>query len=319
MNTPRINPNDPKWTAYVLGELDEADRASVERLLEASAEARALVNELKASASALDDALASESPDLLTAAQRAAVSDAADASRARWFAHATPQLLTRWRWGLGAAAAAIIVAAVVPMHRDQRTPAVRAGGSVPTERGVTTPRPSSQIVGLQPIDRQVTSATGKSPEASANPPAVAAAPTLTFDQAQAPNGGLAAISVSGALGESEIGSPTINVIPEAPAVDVQNSRLQQLTPVPQGQLGQIGQQRGAGGRGGGGGSGSAANQGRVITGIGGGVYEVPSAPAAAPPPPSFSGAVDAVSRSDGSFPGTPRPTGAESYARVAEN
>ena len=90
MSTPRINPNDPKWTAYVLGELDEADRASVERLLEASAEARALVNELKVAASALDDAFlvvsgfsptlqTSESPELLTAAQRAAVRDAADA------------------------------------------------------------------------------------------------------------------------------------------------------------------------------------------------------------------------------------------------
>ena len=99
MNTPRINPNDPKWTAYVLGELDEADRASVERLLEASAEARALVNELKMSASALDDALTSESPELLTAAQRAAVRDAADAGRARWFAHVQPQLRTRWSLG----------------------------------------------------------------------------------------------------------------------------------------------------------------------------------------------------------------------------
>ncbi len=52
MSTPRINPNDPKWTAYVLDELDEADCAAVERLLETSAEARALVNELKVAASA---------------------------------------------------------------------------------------------------------------------------------------------------------------------------------------------------------------------------------------------------------------------------
>jgi len=52
----RVNPNDPKWTAYVLGELDEADRASVERLLETSPEARALVNELKTEIeSALDE------------------------------------------------------------------------------------------------------------------------------------------------------------------------------------------------------------------------------------------------------------------------
>ena len=123
MSTPRINPNDPKWTAYVLGELDEADRASVERLLESSAEARALVNELKVSASALDDALTSDQPDLLTAAQRAAVHDAADAGRARWFAHVQPLLRTRWGWGLGAAAAAVIVAAVVQMRPEPQTPA----------------------------------------------------------------------------------------------------------------------------------------------------------------------------------------------------
>ena len=50
MNTPRnpnlnpvINPEDPKWTAYVLGELDDAERAEIERLVEISEEARALV------------------------------------------------------------------------------------------------------------------------------------------------------------------------------------------------------------------------------------------------------------------------------------
>src|SRR6187401_2064123 len=139
MSTPRINPNDPKWTAYVLGELDEADRAAVERLLETSAEARALVNELKVAASALDDAFVesgfsrtlqtSESPELLTAAQRAAVRDAADAGRERWFAH-VPRLRTRWTLGLGAAAAAVIVAAVVRMPSEPRAPAVRAGGDI---------------------------------------------------------------------------------------------------------------------------------------------------------------------------------------------
>ena len=110
MNTPLVNPNDPKWTAYVLGELDEADRASVERLLETSPEARALVNELKETASVLNEALTSESPELvLTAAQRAAVRNAAGAGRERWFA----PVPLKWSWGLGAAAAAVIVAAVV--------------------------------------------------------------------------------------------------------------------------------------------------------------------------------------------------------------
>src|SRR6188474_3344258 len=103
MNTPLVNPNDPKWTAYVLDELDEADRAAVERLLETSPEARALVNELKMAASAIDDALTtSESPELLRAAQRAAVRDAADAGRASGFAVLQSQLRTRWSWGLAA-------------------------------------------------------------------------------------------------------------------------------------------------------------------------------------------------------------------------
>jgi anti-sigma factor RsiW len=119
MNTPLVNPNDPKWTAYVLDELDAADRASVERLLETSPEARALVNDLKASASVLDEALTSESPELvLTAAQRAAVTDEAARGfrlqaegnrRAGWFA----VVPLKWSWGLGAVAAAAIVAAIV--------------------------------------------------------------------------------------------------------------------------------------------------------------------------------------------------------------
>src|SRR5688500_6064867 len=123
MSTPRINPNDPKWTAYVLGELDEADRASVERLLEASANARALVNELKASASVLAEALAEESPDVLAPGQRAAVRTAADAGRTSWFVRMPMQ----WRWGLGAVATAVLVASVVQLPGEPQAPAGGTG------------------------------------------------------------------------------------------------------------------------------------------------------------------------------------------------
>ena len=77
MTIPRINPNDPKWTAYVLGELDEADTQAVERLLESSAEARALVAEIEAATMAIDESLALEPSPLLLPAQRAAVRRAA--------------------------------------------------------------------------------------------------------------------------------------------------------------------------------------------------------------------------------------------------
>jgi anti-sigma factor RsiW len=42
-----FDPDDPKWTAYVLGELDDSERALVEAELKVSAEARMLVEELR--------------------------------------------------------------------------------------------------------------------------------------------------------------------------------------------------------------------------------------------------------------------------------
>jgi len=57
----KINPNDPKWTAYVLGELDLNERASIEELLETSVEARAFVEELRTATTMLKDELAGHS------------------------------------------------------------------------------------------------------------------------------------------------------------------------------------------------------------------------------------------------------------------
>ena len=48
-----FNPDDPKWTAYVLGELEASERAEMESLLESSEEARAYVEELRVAAGAL--------------------------------------------------------------------------------------------------------------------------------------------------------------------------------------------------------------------------------------------------------------------------
>jgi len=96
----------------VLGELDEADRRAVERLMESSAEARALVEELEIATGALEDALASEPPLVLTPAQRAAVRREADAQQSSWF------LAPRMRWGwvaaLGTVAGLIIAVALQP-------------------------------------------------------------------------------------------------------------------------------------------------------------------------------------------------------------
>ncbi len=60
MTGPKFDPNDPRLTAYVAGELDDVERAEVERLLEASVEARAFVNDLGDLVAHLEDRLAAE-------------------------------------------------------------------------------------------------------------------------------------------------------------------------------------------------------------------------------------------------------------------
>ena len=110
MNTPRnnsfIDPEDPKWTAYVLGELDEAERAGIERLLETSDEARALVEELTIATATMKEELSSFMPLMMSPEQRAAIRSAAEPKPRRWFE------MFPSKWGVGLAAAAVLVMAV---------------------------------------------------------------------------------------------------------------------------------------------------------------------------------------------------------------
>lgn len=71
-----INPDNPKWTAYVLGELDDAERAEVERELESSAAAREVIEEIRITAAMLKEELAKEAPVALTADQRREITGA---------------------------------------------------------------------------------------------------------------------------------------------------------------------------------------------------------------------------------------------------
>ncbi|HUT92281.1 MAG TPA: hypothetical protein VMY37_22490 [Thermoguttaceae bacterium] len=65
--------NDPKLTAYVLGELDDADRAAVEKALESSPELRRAVEEIRRTANFLTEHLQSEPTPTLTPDQREAI------------------------------------------------------------------------------------------------------------------------------------------------------------------------------------------------------------------------------------------------------
>jgi anti-sigma factor RsiW len=129
-----FNPEDPKWTAYVLGELENAERAEMDSLLESSEEARAYVEELRVATGALENELKVElkvgfPPEInaelaasLTDAQRAAIQAAAGAANTanniRWFRQ--PQAHQVLFGGLAIAAMILIAIAIPSVWKAQK-------------------------------------------------------------------------------------------------------------------------------------------------------------------------------------------------------
>src|SRR4051812_16902440 len=97
-----IHRDDPRWTAYVLGELNAADRAEIERELESSAEAREIVDEIRMMTLLLKDELTKEAPLALNPAQTRSVRAAAGANGS-----------PKRQWILGGFAGAAIAALVI--------------------------------------------------------------------------------------------------------------------------------------------------------------------------------------------------------------
>ncbi len=228
MNTPRINPNDPKWTAYALGELDAADAEAVERLLESSAEARALVEELKMASVALEEAFEAEPAPVLTPAQRAAVRRAADTPAPGWFS----RMPMRSAWSLGAVTAALLVAAVLQLPRSQQAgpgtgPSGPSPREVPTQPGQTpTAVPATEVPatpgGTRALaePRQPAASPSKEGDGSVAPAMPPASPTVSADAKATgkPDERQDANAPVGSLQE------TIAVTGAAPIVDTQNTR-----------------------------------------------------------------------------------------------
>jgi Ca-activated chloride channel homolog len=101
--------DEARLTAYALGELPENERAEIEKQLATSEEIRREVEEIRATAAALRDALAAAPRQQLNSEQRAIVETAAGRSRVLRSA-------SRRRWAVAgglAAAACLVVAALV--------------------------------------------------------------------------------------------------------------------------------------------------------------------------------------------------------------
>lgn len=79
----KIDPNDPKFTAYALGELDEAERAAVERELIRSDAARQTVEEIRATAGLLKEEFRSEPGFELSQSQSALIEHRLDSRTTR--------------------------------------------------------------------------------------------------------------------------------------------------------------------------------------------------------------------------------------------
>jgi Ca-activated chloride channel homolog len=101
----KIHPDDPKWTAYVLGELSEAERTQVEKELESSAAAREVVEEIRLAASLLREELAKEPVPALSGDQKRTIAAAAAPQRMR----------PVFRWAAAAASVAFGVFIVSPL------------------------------------------------------------------------------------------------------------------------------------------------------------------------------------------------------------
>ena len=103
----KFNPDDPKWSAYLLGELTGDERAAVEQELETSAEAREFLEDLRLTAAVMKEELAAHSAFGLTGEQRGAIQAGAGRPK-RWFTR--PMV-----WAMGAAAASFAIGlALIP-------------------------------------------------------------------------------------------------------------------------------------------------------------------------------------------------------------
>ncbi|MEO8702074.1 MAG: von Willebrand factor type A domain-containing protein [Kofleriaceae bacterium] len=105
------NMDDPRWTAYVLGELDDGDRAELAAVLEADADARAYVESLREAIGVIETELAALPAPALDELQRQRIQKAA----------VKPRYRTAW-WiagGVAAASVALVTFATVASQSQQ--------------------------------------------------------------------------------------------------------------------------------------------------------------------------------------------------------
>ena len=100
-----IDRNHPRWTAYVLGELEERERAEFETEMDSTSDAEAILAETRDAVTLLREGFAAKPPVYLSAGQKRAL-EAEVEPGVPWFRN-------RLHWAMGGAAAAIVLLGVV--------------------------------------------------------------------------------------------------------------------------------------------------------------------------------------------------------------
>jgi len=163
-----IDRNDPRLTAYALGELDAAAAAAVEADMGDSPDTRAEVQGIRDTAALLQQALAAEGAPTLTDPQRQAIrTTAAKGPRATRF---SPLRLLAWA-SVAAAACLVVGLLAMPALREassRRQPVVSC--AVPPTASAEAPESTAPVLGE---DVALTAAGARRP---APPPSPAAAP-----------------------------------------------------------------------------------------------------------------------------------------------
>jgi len=139
-----IDANDPKWTAYALGEItDEKEKAEIENILTESAEMRALVEEIRRTAGFLKEELQAEPVINLTQAQRDRIEE--KAAGRRWFGF-NPG------WAVACAAAGIMLISYVVVRQLQHFN-INTAKEPTAQIQPNTPATTPDQTLVQPVDK----------------------------------------------------------------------------------------------------------------------------------------------------------------------
>src|SRR6185295_394212 len=238
-----FNPDDPKWTAYILCELDASEQAAMASLVNSSDEAREYLEELRVAVGALQNEMTAELPQQmnagvaagLTEAQRAAVQTAAEmgpvspvsnAANLRWFKQ--PLAHPAWVGGLAVAALILISVAVPSLWRssgtNQAKESVRSANganvkkNIPTSPAITSEANSAQDDSKETVSAKEnnSSAASKIPSATSSQPQkqenTATAPTNPADVTSLP--GTPVISLQDrTVPETQVGTSSVGIPP----------------------------------------------------------------------------------------------------------